>query len=334
MKILLIGDPHLRIANIQACEQFLNWVTEVVEEYKPGMVVNLGDTFNDHSVIRSEIMGLFKKHLDDVGSLCHDYRYVLGNHDMFKPNDSTYHALLPFKDQRSFTVYDAPVHVGDFSFIPYIPDPKNFPLETRRIAFVHQTFTGANYGGGYLAPDTEVDFRQVSAELIISGHIHVSQWLSDKVFYPGTPFAQSVDDVDQSKGVYLFDSDSLELKFIQSPLPQWKRLSVPSVSLTEQLKFVEEHTNEQDVWNLDIEGERSELNSLIFHSSMDKLRKSRTIKFRPKYLNSTKIRRAQIKSSSIKEILEEYVDKIYSGALDKEKLKNILSEVSTTVNTK
>jgi DNA repair exonuclease SbcCD nuclease subunit len=328
LKILLIGDPHLKLSNISLVSQFLNWILEIIEEKKPDMVINLGDTFNDHAVIRSEIAGMFKKHVDDVLDLCRDYRYILGNHDMFKPNDSTYHALIPFKSIKGFTVYDKPFHDSLFSFIPYIHNPSDFPLETKPIAFVHQTFTGANYGGGYLAPDTEVHLEDVSADLIISGHIHGSQWLSDKVFYPGTPFAQSVDDVDQEKGVYLLDSESRSLSFIKSPLPQWKRLTIPSSDLDAQVSFIESNTDSTNVWNLDVCGPRAEVNALIFDPRVEKIRKARNLKFRPKYTNSEKAKQAKIKSKDFKSILNEYVDKIYDGSLDKSKLKDILSELA------
>jgi DNA repair exonuclease SbcCD nuclease subunit len=327
MNILVIGDPHLKISNIGNAEKFLNWIVELVEERKPDIVVNLGDTFHDHAVLRSEILGLFRKHFDAIIRLGSDYRYVLGNHDFFKPDSSKYHALQSFKGIQGFTVYDEPSIGDEIGFVPYIPNPEDFPLQCSPITFVHQTFTGAHYGGGYMAPDTEVDFNDVKADLIISGHIHVQQWLGDKVFYPGTPYAQSADDVDQDKGVFMLDTATKAMEFISSPLPMYRKLIVPKGSVSESIDHIVNSVNQQDVWIVDLEGHRAELSDVMFSKSVEELRRSVKIRFRPKYLNSDKQKQKKISTKNMNSVLAEYVDDIYSGNLDKSELKRILSDL-------
>jgi predicted MPP superfamily phosphohydrolase len=62
-KILLIGDVHLKITRFDLCKSFLNWLNLVIEQEKPDLVINLGDSFDSHAVLRSELMEEFKQHV-------------------------------------------------------------------------------------------------------------------------------------------------------------------------------------------------------------------------------------------------------------------------------
>src|ERR1700680_1554966 len=104
---LFIGDPHLKINRFDLATSFLNWLNKLIEEQKPDLVVNLGDTFDTHAVLRSEVLNEFMKHVYGVLSQKIPYVYLVGNHDMYKPNDPKYHAMLPFKNRiKDFYVVD------------------------------------------------------------------------------------------------------------------------------------------------------------------------------------------------------------------------------------
>src|SRR5210317_745108 len=182
MKILLIGDPHLKITKFNLAQEFLSWVNQVIKDQRPDMVINLGDTFHTHAVIRSEVVTEFKNHVSGVTKLGIPYYYILGNHDCYKPDDSKYHALQPF-DIENFHVIDEVTDVGNMTMVPYIHDFDKFPTQTKSICVAHQQFVGCDYG--YYRPDIGVDADKVSADIIISGHIHKRQMFG-KVIYPGT----------------------------------------------------------------------------------------------------------------------------------------------------
>ena len=63
MKILFIGDPHLRMNNFEQSVSFLRWVEEQVQVLKPDVICNLGDTFHNHAVLRSELLKEFRDHV-------------------------------------------------------------------------------------------------------------------------------------------------------------------------------------------------------------------------------------------------------------------------------
>jgi DNA repair exonuclease SbcCD nuclease subunit len=329
MKILLIGDPHLKISKFDLSCRFLAWIGETVKSVSPDMVVNLGDTFDTHAILRSEVLGEFYKHVKQIVEIC-PYYYVIGNHDMFKPNDSKYHALQSF-EVNGFTIVSNRLDVGDITFVPYIHDIKEFPVNTNKICVAHQTFVGADYG--FYRPDIGVDADVVSADIIISGHIHKRQMFG-KVIYPGTPFAQNADDVDQDKGVMLFDTDTYKYSFIDSPFPKWRSLEY---EVSSDLSFDKIHediireTNIVDNWIISITAPRAELSAYANSKQVSNLRQKVQIRFKFHYNDKQKVDRVKIKSSKVSDVVSEYIDKVYQGSIDKSIIKSKALEILTKV---
>lgn len=333
MKLLLIGDPHLSISKFDLSCKFLKWIGDTAKAVSPDLIVNLGDTFHNHAVLRSEIMGEFKKHISDLTKIA-PYVYVLGNHDMYKPNDSKYHALQTFEDMEGFILVDERTDMFGISFIPYIPDMSIFPLDTDKICVAHQTFVGADYG--FYRPDLGVDADKVEADIIISGHIHKRQSFG-KVIYPGTPFAQNADDVNQSKGIMIFDTDTYSYSFIESPLPKWYSLDFnisQELSIEDMHKSIVDSINTVDNWLITITAPKAELSAYIGSEDVRELKKSASIRFRPSYSDKEKHTKIKIRSSSVDEIVSEYVDRIYKGSVDKSIVKAKALEVLAKIHKK
>ncbi|NJO52546.1 MAG: hypothetical protein HC840_27650, partial [Leptolyngbyaceae cyanobacterium RM2_2_4] len=121
MKVLFIGDPHLRINKFQMAKDFFDWIHRVIEEHQPNLVVNLGDTFHDHAVLRSELLEEFRIHVKKVTEKYgKTYIYVLGNHDQYKPKDAKYHALQNFKNISDFLVIEETINLFDMTFVPFL----------------------------------------------------------------------------------------------------------------------------------------------------------------------------------------------------------------------
>lgn len=328
MNIMFIGDPHLKITRFELSCKFLTWVGEMVRLHQPDVVINLGDTFDTHSVVRSEILSQFRTHAKEISLLC-PYFYILGNHDMYKPNDSKYHALQTMKDIKNFKVVDKILSLDDFgiTMVPYIPDCKDFPLKTNPICIAHQTFVGADYG--YYRPDVGVDADKMTAEIVISGHIHKRQTFG-KVIYPGTPFAAGIDDINQDKGLMMFDTDTYDYSFIESPFPKWKGMKFElsqDCDISEVAKAVRYDTNTIDNWIIEIAGPRAEIVAYMDSSEIAKLKLDRSIRIKPEYNDKDKQMKVKIKSSSVPDIITEYVDRVYQGSIDKDVIKAKALEV-------
>lgn len=319
-KIMFIGDPHLRMNDFEQSVALLRWIESMAIEHKPDVVCNLGDTFHNHAVLRSEIMKEFSDHVDTITQNS-TYWYVLGNHDQYKPKDNKYHALQAFKDRKDFIVYDEPRVDLDglgITIIPYVQDFADFPLDTHKICITHNTFIGADYG--FRREDCGIDADKISAEVIISGHIHKRQSFG-KVTYPGTPAAHSATDVDEIKGLLLFDTATLEQSFIPSPFPCWKSLDFElsqSFSVNDMHDSIVSKVDNVNKWIVKISGPKSELLSYFKSKRYNDLISSNNIVIKSNMIDSTKQSRVKIEASSPDSIVSDYVNKVYNGTLDKQ----------------
>lgn len=317
-KILFIGDPHLRMSNFDQSVKFLRWVEEQVDIHRPDIVCNLGDTFHDHAVLRSELLKEFEDHVYNCADSCNEYWYVLGNHDQYKPKDNKYHALQTFNIPK-LRVFDEIENIPEMNItvIPYVQRFEDFPYNTLPIVLTHNTFIGADYG--FKREDAGVNADKVSADIIISGHIHKRQSFG-KVVYPGTPFAHSISDVDQTKGLLLFDTVSYTQSFIESPFPRWRQIEFevtqdnPLSNLHQLLKI---ELNDVDKWIIKVTGPKVELAAYFKSKEYMTIIKGKNVvsKAIPTDNNKQKV---QIKATSIESIMSEYVDKVYDGSLDKQ----------------
>jgi DNA repair exonuclease SbcCD nuclease subunit len=318
-KILFIGDPHLRINDFEQSVALLRWIESIAIEHKPDIVCNLGDTFHNHAVLRSEIMKEFKDHIDNIVSNDITYWYVLGNHDQYKPKDNKYHALQSFVQHERFVIFDKPrTDILDITIVPYVQNFADFPLDTNKICITHNTFIGADYG--FRREDCGIDADKVSADIIVSGHIHKRQTFG-KVVYPGTPVAHNATDVDEIKGLLLFDTETLGQLFIQAPFPAWRSLEF---QLGQQLSVDEMHTkisssvDNTNKWIVKISGPKTELLSYFKSKKYNELVSKNNIVIKSNMIDSTKQSRVKIEASSPNSIVSDYVNKVYSGSIDKQ----------------
>lgn len=321
-RILFIGDPHLRINDFEQGFAFLRWVEEVTLLHKPEIVCNLGDTFHNHAVLRSELMTEFRNHVNTIVGYGSKYWYILGNHDQYKPKDNKYHALQAFEGLKGLTIFDKitelPQH--NITVVPYVQKYEDFPLSATGIVISHNTFIGADYG--FKREDCGIDADKSNADIIVSGHIHKRQQFG-KVIYPGTPYAHNATDVDQTKGLLLFDITSFEQTFIESPFPKWKSLEFeicPELNIAGLHATLLKTLNNTDKWILKVSGPKAELSAYFKSKQYFKLINGKNIIAKTTPTDAEKQNRVQIKSSSPTDIINEYVNKVYSGGADKSRI--------------
>src|ERR1035437_2986431 len=335
MRVLFIGDPHLKINRFDLATKFLSWLNELIVKEKPDLVVNLGDTFDTHAVLRSEVLNEFMKHVYYVIGLKIPYVYLLGNHDMYKPNDSKYHALLPFKGKiDNFHIIDKTQDFMGMTFVPYQPDQANFPRETLSVVVAHQTFIGADYGPIRTKEGVDPGCLR-TCEMVISGHIHHRQRLVGsegrcEILYVGSPFSQSAADVDQVKGISIIDVATFAETFIETILPTWRRLHIV-VSQSTSIDIVhalvqQDIFGSKDHWVLELEGPRAEIVGYLGSKKYLEAIVGVDVKVKTKFTDSEK-KKIAIEAKSMEHIVSEYIAKVYNGSIDKEELSTRAKEI-------
>ncbi len=336
MKILFIGDMHLRINKFSLALQFLAWINKFIEEQKPDLVVNLGDAADTHAIIRSEVLNELMSHVYHVVDMGIPYVYVAGNHDYYTPKDSKYHALLPFKNRiANLYIVDEPQDLFGMTFVPYLADGNDFPKKTQPICVAHQTFLGADYGPVNALEGVDAD--TISADIIISGHIHKKHNLG-KVVYVGSPYSQDASDANQIKGISTFDTDTFEFSFTQTPMPAWKTLKFTCDSSTTfsdihlRLEQATSDRTKNDHYLLEFTGPKAEVVAYVESPKYLKLVKGLSIRLKTVFTDKER-KKVSINAVSMEQILSEFVSKVYNGSLDKDKVlqkaKEVLEQVKS-----
>lgn len=213
MKILRVGDPHIRPNNIQEANQLMEFICNIVKNAKVDRLEILGDLFHTHAVVRLEVLEFWDKWLQRFSDIVETV-VLVGNHDMGGDYHSDSHALTVFKriKNEKLKIIDKPTAIGVFGYLPYTHDGAVFVESARRlngegskVLVCHATFSGSQFDNGFYAPEG-INPDDIPFEKIISGHIHKEQIIAGgKVDYPGTAKWDSASDANERKGVWLYE---------------------------------------------------------------------------------------------------------------------------------
>ena len=238
IKILRVGDPHVRVANIEESDALMSMVAEVALERKVDRIELLGDLFHTHAVLRLEVLEFWDSWLDHLSDIC-EVVVLVGNHDQSGDYNSDSHALNIFQrlKKKNLKIVHNPFSIGPIGYVSYMHDPAKFVEVSNRlvqagarIIVCHQTFNGSKFESGMYAPDG-IDPDLILADLIISGHIHAQQRFG-KVIYPGTARWDSSADANQPKGLWVISHDDITGAITGEEFISTEKVCKPIISLS------------------------------------------------------------------------------------------------------
>lgn len=237
MKILRVGDPHIRPNNIREANQLMEFICNTVKSAKVDRLEILGDLFHTHAVVRLEVLEFWDKWLQRFSDIVETV-VLVGNHDMGGDYHSHSHALTVFKriQNEKLKIIDEPTTIGVFGYLPYIHDravflesAKRLNSENAKVLVCHATFSGSQFDNGFYAPEG-INPDDVPFDKIISGHIHKEQILAGgKVDYPGTAKWDTASDANERKGVWLYEHD-VDGKVLNRDMISTEKVVTPIVS--------------------------------------------------------------------------------------------------------
>lgn len=240
MRILRVGDPHIRPQNISEAERLMEFVLKIIQGGKVDRLEIMGDLFHTHAVIRLEVLEFWDKWLQAFRDAVETV-VLVGNHDMSGDYHSGSHALSVFKrlQNERLKIVDAPTAIGIFGYVPYIHGEPAFKDAVRAMAdsgakvlCCHQTFAGSKYDNGFYAKDG-INPDDLPFDTIISGHIHKEQiFANGKVDYPGTPKWDTASDANEKKGVWLYEHDDTTGKVISRDMISTEKVCTPILAFT------------------------------------------------------------------------------------------------------
>lgn len=217
MKLLFIGDPHIKTDNHDEIDILVRHLEEICTEEKVDRIIIGGDLMHYHERIFTQALN---KTLEFI-KLLSKYAPIdilVGNHDMINNQQflTSNHWMNVLEPMNNVTVIDKPMKrsIGAYQYMlcPYVY-PGRFieALETvetewksYNYIFAHQEFKGCKMGA---IVSTDGDEWNETYPQVISGHIHDNQRFA-KVYYPGAPLQHAFGDTD-TRVVCIIENDTI-----------------------------------------------------------------------------------------------------------------------------
>jgi len=305
LKVIVIGDQHFKIDNVEEVDIFISKITILVEEKKPDFIVLLGDLLDTHERIHAVPLNRAYRFIDNVRKISKTY-ILVGNHDMSDNQQfmTDNHWLNGLKEWNNVVVVDKIIHEvvnnNKFVFCPYVYVGRfqealnllNTEWKDSKCIFAHQEFYGCKMGA---FDSIDGDKWPLENPQVISGHIHLNQKPQDNIYYPGSSlsiaFGKSTKNIVSE---VIFTEDTVEINEIDLNMPKKKIIYIDSEKADDIII-----PETEDKIKLSISGEYEDFKTFKKTQKYKELtKKGIKVVFKPK--------RSEIKRK--KENIKEYLD--------------------------
>jgi DNA repair exonuclease SbcCD nuclease subunit len=196
VKVLFIGDPHIKVSNLVEIELLIQGLEKICSEQNPDLIVIAGDMLDDHEKIWTQALNKAYNMIDILREFA-DLYILVGNHDYISNIQflSENHWMNAIKKWDKVTIVDKVLHKTIknelFVFTPYVTNGRFIEaLNTGTVnwrdascIFAHQEFFGCKMGA---ITSVSGDTWDETYPFVISGHIHSKQYVQHNIYYPGS----------------------------------------------------------------------------------------------------------------------------------------------------
>ncbi len=244
-RIFLLSDLHFGVRG-NSLEWLNNQLTFFDEFYIPflkqnvkdgDILVFIGDFFDNRQLLDINVMN---KAIDTIIKLSHiiNIHMIVGNHDLYKKNDTDVNSLSVFKFIPNVTIYENPAIISNgksnILLMPWVGDPETEEkyavtnVGNASYIFAHTDMYGFKYDNGKSIVKG-VDLHSLGFKRIFSGHIHKRQDIGT-THYIGSPYHTKRSDIGNKKAVYIFDPDNNTLEtFDNNVSPVFQRIQLNDI---------------------------------------------------------------------------------------------------------
>ena len=338
--ILCIGDMHIKPDNIPEIDIFFKELKEHLTHNKYDGIVFLGDLLHTHEKINT--MALNKA--IEFFQLCSTYciLYVLiGNHDYINNSQicTTNHPFNSCKYMNNVIIIDnynqIKIDTLKIGFLPYVPDGKAIEIlnekdsewKSNNIIFSHITIDGCKMGA-IKAENTNKWNEEYP--LLISGHIHETQWVNNNVYYPGscvkTCFGERT--LPQLCNVIITDEKKVEIKNIKIENVIKKVLTIKCNDISKIVKNIKKYNENPNIkYKLVIKDDKYNIKNLLRSEEYKLVEGISNIMISIENINTSSENQTPTKKISIdnREMGDKFKDNLWKLCVTKE-LKDIYSE--------
>ena len=227
-KIGICGDIHLGIrknSDVMLESQlrfFNNQMFPYLKEHDIKNIIVLGDIFDSRTSINTKIIN----EACDLFNNDFQYNILVGNHDNYLNNSNKINSLKIFRHFSNVNIIESMVELKmfdrNFLFVPWIFDNDKFLEDLKKYnsdcVFGHFDIQSFSMGGKLSEASLTVK-EFVQFKKVFSGHFHTPQtrWSGNTEFvYCGSIAQFDWGEVDQKKGFYVLDTDTLKYEFIEN----------------------------------------------------------------------------------------------------------------------
>jgi hypothetical protein len=234
MKVAIITDQHFGARKNSKLfhDYFLKFYNDVffptLEQYGITTVIDMGDTFDSRKGIDFGALTWAKdNYYDKLHSMGCSVITVVGNHTSYYKNTNNVNAVdLLLREYKNVRVISDPEELLidnlKIVFIPWINQQnqeKTFNLiknSNSKIAMGHLELQGFAVNRG-MVMDHGMDSRIFEKyDKVYSGHYHTRSD-NGKIFYLGNPYEMYWNDLNDTRGFHIFDTDTLEHVPVNNP---------------------------------------------------------------------------------------------------------------------
>ena len=200
-KILVLGDPHFKVTNLETMERVCEEILKKIDELQISMVISLGDTLDTHERIYMPALCAAVKFYKAIAKRV-PLVVLIGNHDRINNQEfcTDVHPFVGLETYPNITIVWKPVwdREKNFLYVPYVPNGRlNDALalagytpgdkEEPIFLYIHQEMRDSVIG---IKVSSHGDPWAPHLPSIISGHIHEYQVVSN-ITYVGTFLQQN-----------------------------------------------------------------------------------------------------------------------------------------------
>lgn len=336
MKVLCIGDIHIKVSNVPEIDEMTVKLVKLVEERRPDFIVLLGDILDRHATINVFCLMRAEKIILSLSRIVPTFLLV-GNHD--RPNNSNFltdeHPFNAMKlwpntyiidkvssylfkqitcDTKTICIRDGNVPDPDefrFVFSSYV-SPGRFdealntienPLLNTTCVMAHQEFHQCKMG----AIVSEIgDKWPLDRPVCISGHIHDFDVLQPNIIYTGVPLMHSFGDRnDKAVSLFNFTKDESSKIFWTHERIDLGLIKKVTVYITPE-EIVHYEAENDKLVKLVVRGDEASIKSIVKLEKISQLKKQGVkIVFKTIQPNETPVNKFVTKVSFYNRLLQE-----------------------------
>jgi DNA repair exonuclease SbcCD nuclease subunit len=271
VNILLIGDPHFKVENIQEINMFLEKIIDIATEKKPDLIIILGDLLHTHERLHTIALNKAHEFVNSMRKISKTY-VLVGNHDYIQNQQflTTNHWMNSMKEWQNVVIVDYVIaeYIKDkkFIFCPYVPNGrfeealntlKSDTWKDANCIFAHQEFFGCKMGA---IISIEGDKWDENYPFVVSGHIHEKQIPQKNIYYSGSALQHSFGDSTDNIIPFINFFDNYEYKIYEINL-NLPRKKIIYINIDEIDKYIiNEDSN--DKIKITVKGDYNEFKSL------------------------------------------------------------------------